>query len=160
MFLRRHRNRAAGETYEYWTLCESRRTAAGPRQQVVATLGKLTGDEPIEEAGWEQLEALLDGRPAVPRQMRLGQSPADALSGPRWEVVDVRGGRVERARDFGEAFLGLALWRRLGLHSLLADLIEPGEEEVPWPTVAAVLGVARFGGQRSELGIAERCRRP
>ena len=144
MFLRRHRKRAAGETYEYWTLCESRRTAAGPRQQVVATLGKLTGGEPREEAGWEQLESLLDGQPAAARQMRLGQPPQTALEGPRWEVVDVRGVRVERARDFGEAFLGLALWRRLGLHSLLADLIEPGGEEVPWPTVASVLAVARF----------------
>jgi hypothetical protein len=123
---------------------------------VVATLGKLTGDELPEEAGWEQLEALLDGRPAPARQLRLGESPQTALAGPRWEVVDVRGVRVERARDFGEAFLGLALWRRLGLHTLLADLIEPGEEEVPWPTVASVLAVARFCGQRSELGIAER----
>ena len=156
MFLRRHRKRAAGETYEYWTLCESRRTAAGPRQQVVATLGKLTGGEPREEAGWEQLESLLDGQPAAARQMRLGQPPQTALEGPRWEVVDVRGVRVERARDFGEAFLGLALWRRLGLHSLLADLIEPGGEAVPWPTVAGVLAVARFCGQRSELGVAER----
>ena len=72
----------------------------------------------------------------------------------------MRGVRVEPARDFGEAFLGLALWRRLGLHSLPAELIEPGEEEVPWPTVASVLTVARFCGQRSELGIAERCRGP
>lgn len=156
MFLRRHRKHAAGETYEYWTLCESRRTAAGPRQKVVASLGKLTGEEPLEEAGWEQLESLLDGKPAAPRQMQLGQSPTSALEGPRWEVVDVRGLRVERARDFGAAFLGLALWRRLGLHSLLGDLIEPGEEEVPWPTIASVLTVARFCGQRSELGIAER----
>ncbi len=84
MFLRRHRKHAAGETYEYWTLCESRRTAAGPRQQVVATLGKLTGEEPREEAGWEQLEALLEGQPAGPRQMRLGAPMADAAAvGPR-----------------------------------------------------------------------------
>ena len=131
MFLRRHRKHAAGETYEYWTLCESQRTAAGPRQKVVATFGKLTGEEPREEAGWEQLEALLDGRPIAPRQLRLGEPPQQApqAPGPRWELVDVRGVRVERARDFGEAFLGLALWRRLGLHSLLADLIEPGDEE-------------------------------
>ena len=160
MFLCRHRKHAAGETYEYWTLCESRRTAAGPRQHVVATLGKLTGEEPREEAGWEQLESLLNGKPAAPPQMRLGQSPVTAPPGPRWELVDVQGVRVGRARDFGEAFLGLALWRRLGLHSLLAELIEPGEEEVPWSTVASVLTVARFCGQRSELGIAERCRRP
>jgi hypothetical protein len=68
---------------------------------VVATLGKLTGEEPRQEAGWEQLESLLDGRPAAPRQMRLGEPVADAaLAGPRWEVVGVRGVRVERARDF------------------------------------------------------------
>lgn len=155
MFLRRHRKHAAGETYEYWTLCESVRTAAGPRQKVVATLGKLTGEEPPEEAGWDQLEALLEGRSAA-RQMELGQAAAAAPEGPRWELVDVRGVRVERARDFGEAFLGLALWRRLGLHTLLADLIERGEEEVPWATVAGVLTVARFCAQRSELAIAER----
>ena len=155
MFVRRHRKIVSGESYEYWTLCESRRTAAGPRQRVVATLGKLTGGEPLEEAGWEQLDALLDGKP-VARQMQLGQQAAAAAPGPRWELVDVHGVRVERARDFGEAFLGLALWRRLGLHTLLADLIEPGEEEVPWPTIASLLTVARFCGQRSELGIAER----
>ena len=155
MFVRRHRKIVSGETYEYWTLSESRRTEAGPRQRVVATLGKLTGDEPLEEAGWEQLDALLDGKPVV-RQMQLGEQPAAAAPGPRWEMVDVQGVRVERARDFGEAFLGLALWRRLGLHTLLADLIEPGEEEVPWPVIASLLTVARFCGQRSELGIAER----
>ena len=51
----------------------------------------------------------------------------------------MRGVRVERARDFGEAFLGLALWRCPGLHTLPGDLLEPGEEEVPWATVASVL---------------------
>jgi hypothetical protein len=40
MFLRRHREEKSGETYEYWTLVESVRTASGPRQQSVATLGK------------------------------------------------------------------------------------------------------------------------
>jgi hypothetical protein len=67
-------------------------------------------------------------------------------------VVDVRGVRGKRARDFGEAFLGLALWRRLGLHTLLAELIGPGREDVPWPTVASVLAVARVGGQRFGTG--------
>jgi hypothetical protein len=75
---------------------------------------------------------------------------------PRWELVDVGGVRVERARDFGEAYLGLALWRRLGLHKLLAELIEEGKEEVAWEQIASVLTVARFCAQRSELGIAER----
>ncbi len=56
----------------------------------------------------------------------------------------MRGVRVERARNFGEAFLGLALWRRLRLQTLIESLIEAGEEDVPWATVASVLTVARF----------------
>ncbi len=42
MFLRKNRKSAKGEVYEYWTLCETVRTELGPRQRVVATLGKLT----------------------------------------------------------------------------------------------------------------------
>ena len=35
-----------GETYEYWTLVRTVRTARGPRQKVVATLGKFAGLSP------------------------------------------------------------------------------------------------------------------
>lgn len=51
--------------------------------------------------------------------------------------------------------MGLALWHRLGLHKLLAEIIELGKEDVPWADVAAVLTTARFCAQRSELVIAE-----
>lgn len=158
MFLRRHRKVVDGESYEYWSLGESVRTAQGPRQRIVATLGKLEEVAGETEAGWEELEALLDGRPRPARQMafaELGQPAGAAAAAPRWEQVDVRGVRVEQARDFGEVYLGLALWRRLHLHTLLAGLIEDGEEEVPWPVVASVLTVARFCAQKSELAIAE-----
>ena len=49
----------------------------------------------------------------------------------------------------------LALLPGWGLHTVLASLIEPGQEEVPWQNIAAVLTTARFCAQRSELGIAE-----
>jgi hypothetical protein len=156
MFLRRHRKKARGEVYESWTLCEAVRTAQGPRQRIVATLGQLE-ESATSEAGWEELEALLEGRPRPPRQLPLGSTAAAAAAdqGPRWEQVDLRGVRVEHARDFGEVYLGLALWRRLGLHTLLAELVEPGQEEVPWPVVASILTVARFCAQPSELRVAE-----
>ncbi len=41
------------------------------------------------------------------------------------------------------------------LHKLLAEIIEPGKEDIPWADVAAVLTTARFCAQRSELAIAE-----
>jgi len=62
---------------------------------------------------------------------------------------------VERTREFGEVYLGLALWRRLGLHEFLRELLQEGRESVPWEPVACVLKLARFCAQRSELGIAE-----
>lgn len=56
MFLRRRCKTLKGTRYDYWSLCESVRTAAGPRQRVVASLGKLTGgDETRPAPGWEDL---------------------------------------------------------------------------------------------------------
>ncbi len=151
MFLRKNRKRFDGELYEYWTLCESVRTERGPRQRVIATLGKLS-DEDLE-AGWDDLEALLEGRPRRARQKDLFEQ--EAAESAHWELADLRNLSVERVREFGSVFLALALWRRLGLHELLDELIEPGREEVAWGQVIAVLGVGKFCGQASELGIAE-----
>lgn len=63
--------------------------------------------------------------------------------------------RVELARDFGESYLGLALRHRIKLDELLAALLPAGRESVAWAHNAAVLTVARFCAQRSELGVAE-----
>jgi transposase len=153
MFLRRNRRMVAGECYEYWTLVKTVRTAKGPRQELVATLGKTPGLESRTRHGWERVADLLEGRtPAV--QGELGQPwPASA---PQWAQVDLRGVRVERVREFGTVYLALSLWRRLGLHTLLQEIIEAGQEEVPWELIACILTVARFCGQRSELEVAER----
>jgi transposase len=153
MYLRRHRRSTQGQTYEYWTLVESRRTANGPRQHTVATLGKLPGLDQQVQAGWESLDDLLEGGPSA-RQLELGA--LGPTSPPEWREVDVRGVRVERVREFGQVYLALSLWRRLGLHTLLNQLIAPGREDVPWERTACLLTVARFCAQESELGIAER----
>lgn len=152
MFLRRHRKTVGKQAYDYWTLCESVRTDKGPRQRVVASLGKLTHAEASPNAGWEDLNALLEGRPPAPRQARLGEH-SDPVA--RWEVANLAALRVHNVRDFGEVWLGLALWHRLGLPKLLSEVIEPGKEDIPWHQIAAVLTVARFCAQRSELGVAE-----
>jgi transposase len=153
MFLRKNRKRFDGEIYEYWTLCQTVRTERGPRQRVVASLGKFTEED--LSAGWEDIEALLEGRPPAARQQELFGSQSGAEEPGRWELADLQGLGVERVREFGSVFLALALWRRLGLHELLEGLIEPGREEIAWAEVAAVLTVGKFCGQASELGIAE-----
>ena len=155
MYLRRGRKIVDGETYEYWSLVESVRTAKGPRQQTVATLGKLPGLDGKVRRGWEHIEELLEGH-SPPQQLDLSVDSTKDEAAPQWEQVDVKGVRVERVREFGQVYLALALWRRLGLHRLLEKLIPRGEEEVPWEQIASVLVCARFCGQLSELGIAER----
>ena len=70
--------------------------------------------------------------------------------------MDLSGVRVERVREFGQVYLGLSLWRRLGLHTLLQEIIPPGQEDVPWDLTACILTLARFCGQRSELEVAQR----
>ena len=58
-------------------------------------------------------------------------------------------------RDFGDVWLGLGIWRLLGLDKLLAKLMPSGSEEVDWPVVAAVLTIGRFCDPSSELHIAD-----
>ena len=161
MFLRRKTKSARGVGYSYWHLCRTVRTARGPRQQVVASLGKLDEAELSGlRGGWDDLPALLRGETPSPRTVIAplpGFAGLDdaAASAPVWEPADLRALRVERSRDFGESYLALSLWHRLGLHTLLAELLPVGRESVGWSHTAALLTVARFCAQRSELGVAE-----
>jgi len=155
MFLRRNRRTVNGECYEYWTLVKTVRTAKGPRQEIVAALGKEPGLESRTRHGWEAVADLLEGRTPAPAQGQLGRE-LPAAPQRQWAQVDLSGVRVERVREFGQVYLGLSLWRRLGLHARLKEIIEPGQEEVPWDLTACILTLARFCGQRSELEVAER----
>lgn len=149
MYLRRNRRTRADETYEYWTLVESVRTPAGPRQRIVATLGKLPGLDEEVRIGWEHIGEVLDGRLHQLDLLRADPEP------PAWATVDTSRARVERPRRFGEVYLGLALWRRLKLDGFFNEAMEEGREEVAWGTMACILTLARFCAPSSELQIAD-----
>jgi transposase len=150
MFLRRHKRKKNGETYEYWTLVESVRTLRGPRQRIVATLGKLPGLDNENRVGWEHIADILNGKSRQRDFLKLLEPDP-----PEWATVNLKGLRVERQRRFGEVYLGLALWQRLGLSDFFREAIEPGREEIPWATMACVLTLARFCAPSSELQIAD-----
>jgi transposase len=83
--------------------------------------------------------------------------PAASKSSESEEVrVRLSGVKLDRLRDFGDVWLAWGLWRMLGLEQLLEREIEPGREEVPWATVAAILTIARFCEPSSELHIEEK----
>ena len=149
MYLRRHQRKKKNELYEYWTLVESVRTERGPRQRVVATLGKSPGVDEQTRVGWEHIGEILGGKA---RRADFFDSRPEP---PSWAHVDLSGVRVERVRRFGEVYLALALWRRLGLDAFFNEAMEPGREEIPWSTMACVLTLARFCAPSSELQIAQ-----
>lgn len=150
MYLRPHKKTKNGTVYEYWSLVKSVRTERGPRQKVVASIGKMPGLDRQTRMGWEQIGAALEGR--------VGQ--ADLFEDrdrdePQWATVDVSRVRVERLRDFGDVYLGLALWRRLHLDQFFNEQMPSGKEEIPWALMACLLSLARFCAPSSELKIAE-----
>ncbi len=150
MYLRRRCRKKGGQEYESWALVESVRTARGPRQRTVATLGKLPGLDQEERVGWEEIARILDGKPQPqPTLFEKGQEI------PVWAEVNLKEVSVERLRRFGDVYLGLALWKRLGLEAFCQEHMPQAREEVPWWAMACVLVLARFCAPSSELQIAE-----
>lgn len=150
MYLRRRCRIKGGIQYESWALVESVRTARGPRQRTVVTVGKLPGMDAEEKIGWEEIGRVLDGKPATTAS--LFEKEPDI---PSWATVNLKGIQVERLRHFGDVYLGLALWKRLGLEEFCKQHIPPGREDIPWSVMVAVLSLARFCAPSSELQIAD-----
>jgi len=150
MYLRRNKRKKNGTEYDYWSLVESTRTVRGPRQKVVATIGKLPGLDKEERIGWEEIKCILNGKP-MSRQ-DLFEQPEEA---PSWATIDVNKVSVERLRHFGDIYLGLLLWNKLGFAQLCKEHMREGRAEIPWSVMASILVLARLCAPSSELQIAE-----
>jgi hypothetical protein len=149
MFLRRYLRHSNGKVHTYWALVESHRTKKGSRQRLVTSLGEL---KPCERSGWAQLGRRLNGHDR-PQPSLFDPPASDEPADDEPVLVQLKGVRLERLRDFGDAGLALGLWRLVGLDVLLERLLPRGREDVPWPLVAALLVVARFCAPSSELQI-------
>ena len=143
-------------------LVETYRTVKGPRQRIVSYLGEL---QESEQSGWAQLSANLHSDVACGGQQKSSRvqpslfdllprdDEVDATLGSQPVLVDLKGIRLERTRDFGDVWMALGLWRLLGLDVLLEREMRRGRAEVPWDVVAAILTIARFCEPSSELHI-------
>jgi transposase len=150
MYLRRHRKKVAGEEYGYWSLVESMRTARGPRQRIVATIGKLPDYDQEEQIGWEEIGRILDSKPSPePGLFEKREDP------PLWAEVNLTQVSVERLRYFGDIYLALLLWSKLGFATFCKEQLWEGREEIPWSIMVCILVIARFCAPSSELQIAD-----
>ena len=160
MFIRQCFRNKDGKRHAYWALVESYRTAAGPRQRVVAWLGKLdeAGRLGVERAAQEMDRSPADGSPSVSDEKQLllfDEDGGDETVQPQWVEVDVSKVRVENSLHFGGPWLALEMVRWLRLDEFLRRVIPNGREHVPWWRSALILVVARLCDPSSELYVAE-----
>jgi len=71
----------------------------------------------------------------TPEQAQLFDDESEHLPVPvRW-----KGLRIERSRQFGDVYLALALWRRLGLEDLCERLLPAGKERKSKPLCIGIM---------------------
>jgi len=174
MFIRQYVQRENGRRRAYWALVESYRTANGPRQRIVAWLGQLDesgrlgvreaandapasedGDRAASSGGDRAASSGGDRAAGGERQQLLFEEPDEDQTEPQWVEVDLRGVRVEGARQFGGPWLALELIQRLQLDVFLQRVMRRGREHVSWALSSLILVVARLLEPSSELHIAE-----
>src|SRR3990172_2863681 len=161
MYLRSTAKRIRGKTFRYWKLVESVRTEKGPRQKVIAHLGDLTRFGPED---WQQLADRM-GTPEIAGKLerrvrqggRKGRPPdwtlQDSIGKGESVSVWLESVRLKDARDFGDVYVGLQIWKHLGLGKLFDELLGEQGGDVPVSLMAALIGVNRLVCPKSELGI-------
>ena len=162
MFIRQYFKQENGRRTAYWALVESHRTATGPRQRVVAWLGKLDeagrpGVKQAAEASRRSTRSTAAQNNTQPlnTQKRFEFDDDIAVAEPRWVEVHAGGVRVENLRQFGGPWLALHLIQTLQLDSFLEKVIPEGREHVPWDVSSLILIISRLLEPSSELFIAE-----
>jgi transposase len=88
-------------------------------------------------------------------QLKLFPSEVEAPDDPNVARVLVKKVRVERTRRFGDCYLGLELWKRLGLEEFFAQHLDVDAADVAWSRVAAVLAINRLCAPGSELAVEQ-----
>ncbi len=152
MFLRKLRVHKDGKEHSYWSLVETVRTADGPRQRTLCYLGELNGSA---HARWQKTVEVFNEH-GESTQLKLFPCEAEAPNDPNVARVLVKKVRVERTRRFGDCFLGLELWKRLGLDEFFAWHLDGDGADVAWSRVTAVLAINRLCAPGS--GISSRLR--
>ena len=161
MFIRQYFKNENGQRAAYWALVESYRSANGPRQRVVAWLGKLDDAGRLgvlraaEEAKQSAAQDDQHGRQQPLNHQLQFEFDNDSTPQPRWVEVNAAGVRVENLRQFGGPWMALHLLRTLQLDTFLQNVMEDGRESVPWDLTSLILIIARLIEPSSELYVSE-----
>lgn len=156
MFVRPCYRMKDGKRHAYWALVESFRTDRGPRQRIVAYLGRLDEEGRLGVQQAAAADASVDDQ-----QQRLSFAAEDSQDvdsaevQPQWVTVNASAVRVENCVQFGGPWLALELIKKIGLDDFFRKHLPHGRAGMGWSSMALVLVICRLCKPSSELHIAE-----
>jgi len=152
MFLRTHTRIKDGKEHRYYTVVESRRLQSGKvAQRQVLYLGEINDSQ---QAAWRRTLEVFDEAEQRLTPLSLFPEdrpvPADAIDSVQVKLSEMK---LERARAYGNCWLGCELWRQLQLDRFWSEKLPRGRETVAWPQVLELLAVNRLIDPGSEFRL-------
>ena len=152
MFLRSNRRIKDGKQHRYYSVVESRRLASGKvAQRQVLYLGEINDSQ---QAAWRKTLEVFDEQQQRFTPLSLFPEdrlvPADAIDSVRVKLSEMK---LERARPYGNCWLGCELWRQLELSRFWSEKLPQGRESVSWAQVLQLLVVNRLIDPGSEFRL-------
>lgn len=152
MFLRSNKRIKDGKEHRYYTVVESRRLGSGRvAQRQVLYLGEINDSQ---QAAWRKTLEVFDEQQCRYTALSLFPEdrpvPADAIDSVQVKLSEMK---IERARPYGNCWLGCELWRQLQLDRFWAEKLPEGRESVAWAQVLELLVVNRLIDPGSEFRV-------
>ncbi|MGH9556631.1 MAG: IS1634 family transposase [Terriglobales bacterium] len=152
MFLRSNKRIKDGKEHRYYTVVESRRLGSGKvAQRQVLYLGEINDSQ---QAAWRKTLDVFDEEQHRFTPLSLFREdrpvPADAVDSVQVKLSEMK---LQRARPYGNCWLGCELWRQLQLDRFWAEKLPLGRESVAWAQVLELLVVNRLIDPGSEFRV-------
>jgi transposase len=152
MFLRSNTRIKDGKQHRYYTVVESRRLQSGKvAQRQVLYLGEINDSQQV---AWRKTLEVFDEDQHRFTPLSLFPEdrpvPADAIDSVQVKLSEMK---LERARPYGNCWLGCDLWRQLQLDRFWSEKLPQGRESVAWPQVLELLVVNRLIEPGSEFRV-------
>jgi hypothetical protein len=155
MFLRFNTRKKDGKEHRYWSVVENRRLRAGSTtQRTVLYLGEIND---TQQAAWRKSLEVINETHQRTEQICLfpedREIPPDVLNGLQVKLSELT---LQRARVFGDCWLGCRLWDELQLGAFWRERLPEGKARVPWFKVLELLSVRQLVAPGSKWHLHRR----
>lgn len=152
MFLRSNKRIKDGKEHRYYAVVESRRLGSGKiAQRQVLYLGEINDSQ---QAAWRKTLEVFDEDQHRFTSLSLfaedRPAAADVIDSVQVKLSEMK---LQRARPYGNCWLGCELWRQLQLDRFWEQKLPQGREDVSWAQVLELLVVNRLIEPGSEFRV-------